>query len=195
MLRRRRGLRPGAAIVRAAIVRSAVRDPLLDCDAEAVEVVGQVRAGEAGPVRHHAAPDIDAHRGRNDRPLRRDHRSDCRAHAPVAVGHDGDVAMDERHRRHVIELLPRLVLDGHPVDPSLDQAAVRSLDDLHCRFLVDRRAARARHPMLTAAALSSPATAGGGNRRRPHRPRSPAAAAAASPAPAGRRPRIRSRCR
>ena len=44
-------------------------------------------------------------------PFRRQHRADRGAFAVVAVGHDGDVLEDERHRRRVLDLLQSLGLD------------------------------------------------------------------------------------
>ena len=38
----------------------------------------------------------------------------------VHVRHHRDVAVDERQRRHVAQLLARRVLDRHAVDPGLD---------------------------------------------------------------------------
>lgn len=80
---------------------------------------------------HHAATDINANRSRDDSAFGRNNRSNGRAHSPMAIRHDGDVLMDERHRRHIIKLSARLLLDLYAVDPSLDESAARSVDYLH----------------------------------------------------------------
>ena len=59
------------------------------------------------PTGGHAAPDVDADRRRDHRGLGRDHRPDRRAHAEVGVGHEGDVARDDRQPRGALGLLPR----------------------------------------------------------------------------------------
>ena len=107
--------------------RAAVRHGALDRAAQAVQVVGQVGGGQRGAHRHHAAADIDADRGGNDRALRRDHAADGRALAEVHVGHHRQVAEDEGQLRRVHELLARLVLDRHAVRPHLDRLAVVDL--------------------------------------------------------------------
>ena len=56
---------------------------------------------------HHAAADIDADRGGDDRLPRRDHRSDRGADAEVDVGHRRHVVVHDRQAREVDELLAR----------------------------------------------------------------------------------------
>ena len=57
---------------------------------------GRSSAAAWSCTRHHAAADVDADRGRDDRALGRDHAADGRADAPVDVGHHRDVRVDER---------------------------------------------------------------------------------------------------
>ena len=61
--------------------------------------------------RDHPAADVDADRGRDDGPLRRHDRADGRALAEMAIGHDGDVAEDDRQAGEVQDLAVGRVLD------------------------------------------------------------------------------------
>jgi hypothetical protein len=72
-------------------------------------------------VRGHAAADVDADRGRDDRALGGHDRTDGGADAEVDVGHHRDPRADERQGGDVAQLLPRLVLDGDAVHPALDR--------------------------------------------------------------------------
>ena len=69
------------------------------------------RAAELRLDGHHAAADVDAHRGRNDRAEGRDHGADGRALAQVRVRHQRQVWLDERHRRRALGLRTGLVLE------------------------------------------------------------------------------------
>jgi hypothetical protein len=135
---------PRAAIVAPAVVAAAVRHRGLDRRAHAVQVVGQVAGGERGLDRHHAAADVDADRGRDDRSVGGDHAADRRADAPVDVGHRGDVVEHDRQLGHVLELAPGRRLELHAVHPGADRHAV-GLDQvvLHGRSLPRARRGRA----------------------------------------------------
>ena len=69
--------------------------------------VGQLVDPQIEPTGGHAAPDVDADRRRDHRGLGRDHGPDRRAHAEVGVGHQGDVARDDRQPRGAFGLLER----------------------------------------------------------------------------------------
>ncbi len=134
--RERLGLRfshivPGATVVFTAIVGPAVWNALFDRRPQTSQIVRQVGSSERGTHRHHAATEVDPDGCRNDRTLGRDDRADGRAHAPMDVGHDRDVLMNKRHGGDIVELLTRLILDGHAVDPRLDQPAPGALKHLH----------------------------------------------------------------
>ncbi len=97
------------------------RDAALDGVAQQRQVVGQVVGSQRRANRGHAAADVDADRGRDDRALRRHDRSHRRADAQVHVGHHRDPRPDEGQGGDVAQLLPRLVLDRHAVRPALDR--------------------------------------------------------------------------
>ena len=67
-------------------------------------VVGQLVLGDVELGGDHAAADVDADRGRDHRAPGRDHRADGRADADVGVGHEGDVALDDRQARRLLGL-------------------------------------------------------------------------------------------
>ena len=68
------------------------RDRPLDAAEQRLERVGQLVLGDVELGGDHAAADVDADRGRDDRALGRDDRADGGADADVGVGHEGDVA-------------------------------------------------------------------------------------------------------
>src|SRR3954470_6749832 len=87
------------------------------------------RQGEA--PRHHAAADVHADRGRNDRLDGRDHRAHRRADAQMHIRHGGDVVVDDRQRRDVDELLARRRLELAGIDLDGNTAFADFLDDRH----------------------------------------------------------------
>ena len=93
----------------------------LDRGAQRVERIGQPARLERGLDRHHAAADVDADRGRDDRALGRHDAADGRADPEVHVGHHRDVAKHDRQPRQVAELLQRGVLDADAARPRLDR--------------------------------------------------------------------------
>ena len=100
----------------------AVRHRRLDRGAQRRQrLSGSWSRGQRRPHRHHAAADVDADRGRHDRPLTRNDAADGGAQAPVHVRHDGDVMMHERQARDVLQLAARLRLDRHARRPRLDR--------------------------------------------------------------------------
>ena len=76
------------------------------------EVVGQVVARQRGLDCGHAAADVDADRGRDDRRLGRDDAADRRSLADVRVGHESQRGHDERHRRGRARLRQRRGPEG-----------------------------------------------------------------------------------
>ena len=112
-LRRRRSPahRGRAAAVRLLPCGTASRSP----SAAAPRLSGRSAARERGLARHHAAADVHADGGRNDRALGRDHAADGRADADVHVRHDGDVLVDERQPRRLRELLRASSSTGTPL--------------------------------------------------------------------------------
>jgi len=68
----------------------------------------------------HPAADVDADRRGHDRAQGGDDRADGGAHAEVRVGHQGQVRMDERHRRRPDRLVAgRVRQDRRPVQQPL----------------------------------------------------------------------------
>ncbi len=106
-LLRRLGARAGGPRSRPPPGRCACRDPgptpagtrASTSGMSAVEVLGQPVRGRVGLDRDHAAADVDADRGGDDRTVGRDDRPDGRALADVGVGHERDVPLDEREPR------------------------------------------------------------------------------------------------
>ena len=80
------------------------------------------RSLESGrqPRGHHAAADIDADRGRNDRADRRDHRADGRAPARCTSGMTATHGARREVRRRC-ELRVGLVFQWHATHPALDR--------------------------------------------------------------------------
>ena len=100
------GVAPRAAVVAAAVVGAAVRHGALDRRAQRARGRRAARSRVSdGAHRHHAAADVHAHRGRDDRALGRDHAADGRAVAEWPSGIDGDPPVDERQPRR--RQLPR----------------------------------------------------------------------------------------
>ena len=120
---------PGAAVPRPAVVGAAVRHRGLDGAAQRRQVVGQLVRREAGLHGHHAAADVDADGGRDDRALARNDAADRGAEAPVHVGHGRHVAVDERQAGDVAQLLRGLLFERHALGPRLDGHAL-GLDDV-----------------------------------------------------------------
>ena len=92
--------RPAVARQRGVVARRPTAGPRARSPRAAATRSGrQLVAVVLGAHGHHAAADVDADRGRNDRAEGRDHRADRRALAQVRVGHQRDVREDERQRR------------------------------------------------------------------------------------------------
>ena len=105
------------------------RHPGFDGVAHRAQVVGQLARVEIQSHRVHAAPDVDADRGRNDRRARGDHAPDGGAAAVVHVRHRRDVGVGDGESRHVLQLVECLALGG--VGPQLDRHAVRRRLERH----------------------------------------------------------------
>ncbi len=78
---------------------------------ERVEVVRQLRCGEAGLHGDHSAADVDTDSRRNHRILSRNDRTNRRAHADVGIGHQRDVAGDDRQPAGLSGLNQRSLVD------------------------------------------------------------------------------------
>jgi hypothetical protein len=91
-----------------------VRHRALDRRAQRPQVVGQVLGVSVVFAGDHAAADVDADGGRDDRLQRRDHRADGRADAEVHVGHRRDVLEDDRQAGRVLQLALGRVFTGTP---------------------------------------------------------------------------------
>ena len=124
---RRRSVRPRAAIVLSAIIRTAVRHRLLNRCADAMKIVWQMVGVQRSLHRHHAAANIDTDRRRNDGATSRNHASDGRTDAPMHVRHRRHPLVDERQLRDIQKLLARRVLQRHTLGPGLDGHAVLRL--------------------------------------------------------------------
>jgi hypothetical protein len=77
-----------------------VRYGALDGAAQSVQIVGQVGGAQRRARGDHAAADVDADRGRNDRAARRDDAADRRALAEMYI----------RHHRQVRKMKGRLAV-------------------------------------------------------------------------------------
>ena len=87
------------------------RDRPLDAAEQRLERVGQLVLGDVELGGDHAAADVDADRRRDHRALGRDHRADGGADADVGVGHEGDVALDDRQAGRLLGLADGLRVD------------------------------------------------------------------------------------
>jgi hypothetical protein len=87
------------------------RDDSGDVPMELREVVTEDLGGERQLGGDHAAADVDPDGGGDDRPAGRDDRADGRAHPPVGVGHQCQVALDEREPGGPLGLFHGLVVD------------------------------------------------------------------------------------
>ena len=105
------------------MVGAAMRDRLLDRRPDLFQVVGQVTGFQAGLDRHHAAADIDADGGRNDRTFGRNHAADRRADALVDVRHRGNPLEDERKVGGINELLAGGLFELDAFGPGFDRHA------------------------------------------------------------------------
>jgi hypothetical protein len=109
------------------------RNHLFERVAHAAQVRREIVGGQCQLLRDHAAADVDADRGRNDRTDRGDDAADRRALAHVDVRHDRDVVVDERKRGDVLDLAARAGIELDAVDPCLDGMS-GGFEDLHgCR--------------------------------------------------------------
>ena len=98
--------------------------------------VGQPRRVERQPRRAHPAADVDADRGRDQRPPRRNHGPDGGPDPEVHVGHRGHVAHHDRQPRDGAELLQRRLVDVVREDLDRNAAPVEHLPHRHgLRFL------------------------------------------------------------
>ena len=110
------------------------RNRRLDVHTDLAQALGQVAGVDAiEPRGHHPAADVDSNRGGNDDLPSRDDAAHRRAQPPVHIGHDRDMMVDEWHLRDVDQLLPRPVLQRHPVNPGVDRFRPR-FDVLIVRF-------------------------------------------------------------
>src|SRR5215469_1592754 len=119
---------PSAYVAGAAVVGAAVRYGFLDGGAHRMEIVGQIACVEVGLYGHHAATDVDSHRGRNNGALRGDHTTYRRANAPMHVRHGGNPLKNERKLCNVKELLTSLVFELHSFRPRLNPDALLGYD-------------------------------------------------------------------
>ena len=64
--------------------------------------------------------DVDPDSGRNNRSTRANHTTHRRAYAPMHVGHDGDVLVDEGELRNIEELFFGFFFKSDTASPGLD---------------------------------------------------------------------------
>lgn len=83
----------------------------LDAAAQPRQVVGQVAGRQGGAHGVHAAADIDADGGRNNRAARGNHAADGGADTGMHVGHGGDKRMDDGQAGKMLQLAQRLRVD------------------------------------------------------------------------------------
>jgi hypothetical protein len=103
--------------------RAAMRDRRFDSRADTGKVVGQVARHERGARGHHAAADIHANSGGNNRAFGRDDRADGCANPNVNIGHGGHMLEDERHFGRLGHLLLGALVYRHVAGPGLDRHA------------------------------------------------------------------------
>ena len=115
---------PRAAVSRAAVVGTAMRNGRLNRRTDVLQVVRQLARGKARLHGHHPAADIDTHSRRNDCALGGNHAANRRADAPMNIGHRRNPLEDERKLRHVEQLLAGLVFELYSVGPGLDRHTV-----------------------------------------------------------------------
>ena len=111
------------------VPREADRYPRLDCIAHRAQVVRQLAGLQVKANCVHTAPDVDADRGGNDRPARRDHAPHRGAATVVHVRHRCDVRMGDGQAGHVLQLLERLAPGG--VGPQLHRHTLRRCLERH----------------------------------------------------------------
>src|SRR6266446_9381869 len=104
------GVRPRTAVVRASVVGTSMRHCLLNRRADAVQIVREMVGVQRSLHRHHAAANIHADRGRNDRTASWNYAANGRANAPMHIRHGRHPLVDERQLRDVPKLLARSVL-------------------------------------------------------------------------------------
>ena len=114
---------------------AAMGNRALDVAADCRQAIGQFICRQRSPHRRHAASDIHADGGGNDRPLGGNDAAHRCADAVMNVGHDGDVLMNERERREVDQLLPRGILYRHAIGPRLDRRSTLLNNIVHDTFL------------------------------------------------------------
>ncbi|MDT4837612.1 hypothetical protein FQZ97_713500 [compost metagenome] len=119
---------PGALVAPAEGL--AVGHGALDGAAQAMEVVRQVGGPQGGEGGDHAAADVHAHGGGNDRADGGNHAADGRALAQVHVGHDRQVLEDEGHLRRVDQLLAGFLFHRHAFGPETDGLAAGHFQQL-----------------------------------------------------------------
>src|SRR5205807_5846437 len=95
---------PCAAIANSTVIRPAVRHRSLNRGANSLQVIWEIAGIQTGLNRHHAATDVHANSGRDDRTFGRDHTSNGCADSPMNVGHRSDPFEDERKLRRIQRL-------------------------------------------------------------------------------------------
>ena len=108
---------PCAPIASAAVIRPAVRHRSLNRSANSLQVIRKIAGIQTGLDRHHAAADVHANGGRNDRAFGRDHTANGCADSPMNVRHRSDPFEDERKLRGIQELLARCVFQRNALRP------------------------------------------------------------------------------
>ena len=92
---------------------NAVGNRALDVTAKLAEGIRKIRREQAGALRHHAATDIHADGGRDDRADRGNDTPDCGADAKVDVGHGRHPRLDKGELGDLMQLLFRCGLERH----------------------------------------------------------------------------------
>src|SRR5580692_8878657 len=119
-----RNITPSTHVATATMIGTAMWNDLLNCSANALQVIRQVACVKVSLHRHHAATNVHSHGGRNNCALRRNDASHRRANAPVHIGHSGNPLENERELRDVQKLLTSLIFQLHSLRPSLDGQAL-----------------------------------------------------------------------
>jgi hypothetical protein len=87
------------------------RNGLRDRAEQSIEVRRQVRRIDVETNSSHTATDVDTNCTRNDCAFGRDHTADCRSDSNVSVGHERDVADDDRKAGRAVSLFDCTFVD------------------------------------------------------------------------------------
>src|SRR5882724_9221503 len=115
-----RNLPPSAHVAAAPVIGAAMRNCLFDRAADALQMVRQITRIQIRLYGHHAATNVHANGGRDDRAFRGNDAADSCSDAPVHVRHGRNPLEDEGKLRNVQKLLARLFFQWDALGPGFD---------------------------------------------------------------------------